>query len=253
MRGTYRKISLPRRLIGDLMHASMDVPRVSVRRTLHIGPLVKARAAQVQRPGWSTIIAKAYAIAARNDPTFRTLYVKWPWPHFYEVPRSVAMVAIVRNDFDEQAVHFLKIGEPDAEGVGEVLIKGEMVFDGYYRNPQATADAFTEDGWFRSGDLGRIDVAGLATVAHNVSLDQYTSWTRGTLTFYNTPLRDVVQEMNRWYDVTIVLGDSSLASATMTGTLPIHSAREAIGDIAAAQHLRSVRHGQVVTLLPAER
>lgn len=103
------------------------------------------------------------------------------------------------------------------------------------------------------GDLGRIDVAGLATVAHNVSVDQYTSWTRGTLTFYNTPLRDVVQEMNRWYDVTIVLGDSSLAAATMTGTLPIHSAREAISDIAAAQHLRSVRHGQVVTLVPAER
>ena len=120
MRGTYKKISLPRRLIGDLMHASMDVPRVSVRRTLHIGPLVKARAAQVQRPGWSTIIAKAYAIAARNDPTFRTLYVKWPWPHFYEVPRSVAMVAIVRNDFDEQAVHFLKIGEPDGRPLAEI-------------------------------------------------------------------------------------------------------------------------------------
>lgn len=54
----------------------------------------------------------------------------------------------------------IKVGDPDAEGVGEVLIKGEMVFDGYYRNPQATADAFTEDGWFRSGDLGRIDKDG---------------------------------------------------------------------------------------------
>jgi hypothetical protein len=120
MRGTYKKISLPRRLIGDLMHASMNVPRVSVRRTLHIGPLVKARAAQAQRTGWSTIIAKAFAIAARTDPTFRTLYVKWPWPHFYEVPRSVAMVAIMRNDFDEQAVHFLKIGEPDDRSLTEI-------------------------------------------------------------------------------------------------------------------------------------
>lgn len=54
----------------------------------------------------------------------------------------------------------IKIDKPDAEGVGEVLIKGEMVFSGYYRNPQATSEAFTEDGWFHSGDLGRIDKDG---------------------------------------------------------------------------------------------
>ena len=54
----------------------------------------------------------------------------------------------------------IKIADPDADGVGEVLIKGEMVFAGYYNNPDATADAFTEDGWFRSGDLGRVDSDG---------------------------------------------------------------------------------------------
>ncbi len=54
----------------------------------------------------------------------------------------------------------IKIAEPDADGVGEVLIKGPMVFKGYYHNPQATADAFTSDGWFRSGDLGKLDADG---------------------------------------------------------------------------------------------
>lgn len=54
----------------------------------------------------------------------------------------------------------IKIDDPDAEGVGEVLIRGAMVFKGYYRNPEATAEAFTADGWFRSGDLGKIDDAG---------------------------------------------------------------------------------------------
>ncbi|MFN0280149.1 MAG: AMP-binding protein [Pyrinomonadaceae bacterium] len=53
----------------------------------------------------------------------------------------------------------IKIDNPDKESVGEVLIKGPMVFGGYYRNPQATAEAFT-DGWFRSGDLGRVDSDG---------------------------------------------------------------------------------------------
>ena len=54
----------------------------------------------------------------------------------------------------------IKLLEPDKDGVGEVLIRGTMVFDGYYQNPTATAEAFTEDGWFRSGDLGRIDSDG---------------------------------------------------------------------------------------------
>jgi len=54
----------------------------------------------------------------------------------------------------------IRIVEPDKDGVGEVQIRGSMVFDGYYRNPQATADAFAEDGWFRSGDLGKLDKDG---------------------------------------------------------------------------------------------
>ena len=54
----------------------------------------------------------------------------------------------------------IKIADPDAEGVGEVLIRGAMVFAGYYKNPQATAESFTEDGWFRSGDLGKLDKDG---------------------------------------------------------------------------------------------
>lgn len=54
----------------------------------------------------------------------------------------------------------IKIADPNQEGVGEVLIRGGVVFNGYYRNQAATADTFTADGWFRSGDLGRLDKDG---------------------------------------------------------------------------------------------
>ncbi|HKW08032.1 MAG TPA: AMP-binding protein [Candidatus Dormibacteraeota bacterium] len=40
--------------------------------------------------------------------------------------------------------------------LGEVQLKGGQVFHGYWRNPQATTEAFTPDGWFRTGDVGEI-------------------------------------------------------------------------------------------------
>jgi long-chain acyl-CoA synthetase len=68
------------------------------------------------------------------------------------------------------AVRFGTIGRPlpgtevmIAED-GEVLLRGPHVFKGYFRNPDATAEALTPDGWLRSGDLGSIDADGFVRI-----------------------------------------------------------------------------------------
>lgn len=85
----------------------------------------------------------------------------------YGITECAPLVSCNRNKYqkknsvgcpiiDEQ----IKILNPDEHGEGEICVKGPNVMLGYYKDPDATAAAFDEEGYFRTGDYGRLDEEG---------------------------------------------------------------------------------------------
>lgn len=73
-------------------------------------------------------------------------------------PELGGRVAVYKT-VDPQTEQDLPPGSP-----GHLLARGMVVTDGYYNKPQETALAFTDDGWLRTGDIGRIDADGVLTL-----------------------------------------------------------------------------------------
>ena len=67
----------------------------------------------------------------------------------YIVPKSVGPVLPIVD---------CRIAEADDQGEGEIQVKGPNIMLGYYKNDEANAEAFTEDGYFRTGDAGKMVV-----------------------------------------------------------------------------------------------
>ncbi|WP_420632528.1 acyl--CoA ligase [Candidatus Palauibacter sp.] len=81
-----------------------------------------------------------------------------PLPPAARKPGTVGIAAGPEvSVMDEAGAHL------SADEVGEIVICGENVSDGYENNPTANAEAFT-DGWFRTGDQGRMDPEGYVTI-----------------------------------------------------------------------------------------
>jgi hypothetical protein len=114
MRGRRIPLSRSRRLVIDFLHFATGVPTVPVQRRIKLQPVIEARAALADRPEWTAILVKAFALVSAEFPELRRAYCKFPWPHLYEVPTPVASVVVERDFEGEKAIFIGRIKDPAA-------------------------------------------------------------------------------------------------------------------------------------------
>ncbi|MCX7725850.1 MAG: AMP-binding protein [Chitinispirillaceae bacterium] len=72
-------------------------------------------------------------------------------------PKEKPKLGSVGPALPENEIYILN---PDSSGIGEVLLRGICVFKGYYQNDELTKEVFDSEGWFHTGDLGKLDKEG---------------------------------------------------------------------------------------------
>jgi ferric-dicitrate binding protein FerR (iron transport regulator) len=97
------------------------------------------------------------------------------------------------------------------------------------------------------GQIATVDARGDVTVVRNAPVDAYRAWMHGQLVFKKAKLRDVIDDLERRYDITIVLDDPALADATVNVTLDTESMDRAMAVIADIVGATWSETGRVVT------
>ena len=102
-----------------------------------------------------------------------------------------------------------------------------------------------------AGQTGTVSADGMTRVVQTTDSTADLAWTRGELTFNATPLRDVIRELERWYDVTFAIADSVIADRRLTTSFSGDAIADVLKVIEQTVDIRAERDGQRVTLRAA--
>lgn len=126
--------------------------------------LIRGRLMEAFGGEFSEIIIGGAPLNAEVEEFLRR--IKFPFTVGYGMTECAPLISYTpREEFRPQSCGRVlqgfmeaRIDSPDPQNVvGQVLVRGQNVMLGYYKNPTATAQALTPDGWLKTGDLGTID------------------------------------------------------------------------------------------------
>jgi ferric-dicitrate binding protein FerR (iron transport regulator) len=155
--------------------------------------------------------------------------------HPFIVQTSHATVRDVGTTFVVHA-YAADLGAQVAVAEGEVALAGEAL---------------------RARDVASIDAGGRLSIRRDVDVSRYLGWVRGGLVFEDTPLRDVVREMARTYDLDVSIADSTLAGSLVTASFGSESADVVLDVVTRAVGAHYERVGRAIVIrrgvVPIER
>jgi hypothetical protein len=123
MRGMSVRLSRMRRLLGDALRSSNGVPFAPVQRAMSLAPLVRARNSHPDKPPWSAVFVKGFAMVAQEVVQLRQTYLAFPWARLHQYDCSVAIVAIERFNEGEYAIFPLMIGDPAGRSIADIAAR----------------------------------------------------------------------------------------------------------------------------------
>jgi hypothetical protein len=106
-------LSLPRRLVCDVVHFARQVPTIPVQKLVNVAELEPLRCRLDPRPSWCALFTKAYALVSAEFPELRRAYLSVPWARLYEHPETIASLAVERDYGGEKGVLFAQFRSPE--------------------------------------------------------------------------------------------------------------------------------------------
>lgn len=102
----------------------------------------------------------------------------------------------------------------------------------------------------RAGDVGTLAADAPPTVRRDVDVQPYLAFSTGRLVFDHTPVPEALRELQRWYDVQVILTDSTLARETVSASFTDEGLSDIVAMLAASLDARVVWHGRTARLSP---
>lgn len=195
------------------------------------------------RDGTHVVLAAASTLRVPEDFNATTRRVELDGEAYFVVAHDAAKpfsVHAARAVTQVLGTEFSVRAYADEPGVDVLVRSGRVALRGD-EAPSTSGTVLTR------GQAGHLDSTGQTSVRDGVDVALALAWTDGRLAFDRTPMREVLPRLERWYDLTIQLADSSLGERRITASFQGEPPERVITALALLLDARAERHGQAVT------